>query len=67
MADNNHVLQLTAAQLDEALEGGRYAVRFTEQALEEEQKAQARANIGAATVQEVLDALPIYAGEVEDA
>ena len=34
--------------------------------LTDEQKAQARANIGAATVAEVLAALPIYNGEVEE-
>jgi hypothetical protein len=43
------------------------AVTFTEQTLTEEQKAQARENIGAATVADVLAALPVYNGEVEDA
>ena len=33
--------------------------------LTEEQKAQARENIGAVTLAEVLEALPIYNGEVE--
>ena len=39
-------------------------VRYTSQALTAEQMAQARANIGAATVDEVLAALPVYKGEV---
>jgi hypothetical protein len=37
-------------------------VRFTEQNLTEEQKAQARDNIGAATVVDVLAALPTWEG-----
>ena len=41
------------------------SVRYDEQTLTEEQKAQARENIGAATVEDVLDALPVYNGEVE--
>ena len=42
-------------------------VSYNPQTLTDEQKAQARENIGAATVAEVLAALPVYAGEVEDA
>ena len=34
--------------------------------LNEEQKAQARANIGAVTLAEVLESLPVYNGEVEE-
>lgn len=37
-------------------------VLYTEQALTEEQKAQVRQNIGAATVEDVLAALPIGEG-----
>jgi hypothetical protein len=42
------------------------AVLYTAQELTEEQKAQARNNIGAVTLEEVLAALPVYNGEVED-
>lgn len=42
------------------------AVRYTAQSLTDGQKAQARANIGAVTLAEVLEALPIYNGEVEE-
>ena len=40
------------------------AVLYTEQTLTDEQQAQARKNIGAATVEEVIAALPVYNGEV---
>lgn len=40
------------------------AVHFTEQTLTPEQQAQARANIGAVTVADVISALPVYKGEV---
>lgn len=42
-----------------------YDVLCREQTLSEEDKAQARANIGAATVEEVIQALPLYNGESE--
>lgn len=38
------------------------AVTYTPQTLAEDQQAQARANIGAVTLQDVLDALPVYDG-----
>ena len=38
------------------------AVRFEEQTLTEEQKAKARENIGAVTMDEVLAALPVGEG-----
>ena len=40
-------------------------IKYTPQTLIEEQKAQARENIGAVTLEEVLANLPIYNGEVE--
>ena len=40
------------------------AVRYTSQTLTPEQQAQARENIGAATVADVIAALPVYNGEV---
>lgn len=40
------------------------AVHFAEQTLTTEQQAQARANIGAVTVDDVISALPVYKGEV---
>lgn len=45
---------------------GGNAVQYVEQELTAEQKAQARANIGAATVDDVIAALPVYKGEVEN-
>ena len=42
------------------------AVLYTAQALTPEQQAQARANIGAVTLDEVLVKLPVYNGEVEE-
>jgi hypothetical protein len=54
-----------AAELVEVPDSGGNAVQYVPQELSEEQKAQARANIGAATVGAVLDALPVYNGEVE--
>ena len=44
--------------------GSQDSVLYTEQTLTPEQQAQARENIGAATVDEVIAALPIYDGEV---
>ena len=41
------------------------AVHTVPQDLTESEKEQARENIGAATVEDVLDALPVYNGEVE--
>lgn len=54
-------------QAIEALSGGNSpdAVLIVPQTLNDAQKAQARKNIGAASVEEVLAALPVYAGEVE--
>lgn len=54
-------------QLDQALLNATHAVSHAPQTLTDEQKAQARANIGAVTVDEVLAKLPVYQGEVEDA
>ena len=42
------------------------AVRYTAQSLTDTQQKQARDNIGAVTLAEVLEALPIYNGEVEE-
>lgn len=49
-----------------AFQGATGAVLYTAQNLTEAQKAQARINIGAATVKDVIAALPVYNGEVED-
>lgn len=46
----------------EKIGGSADAVLYTEQNLTEEQKAQARENIGVATIEEVLAALPIGEG-----
>ena len=40
-------------------------VRFSPQSLTDGEKAQARTNIGAATIEEVIAALPVYNGETE--
>lgn len=57
---------LTTPINPEKFGGGTDAVTYTPQTLTEEQKAQARENIGAVTLEEVLDALPVYNGEVEE-
>ncbi len=59
---------VTVDELGEMMPGGGSpdAVLYTPQTLTDAQKAQARKNIGAATVDEVVAALPVYAGEVED-
>ena len=54
----------TPGALDEIAALAANAVLHTAQTLTSEQMAQARANIGAVTVSEVLDALPVYNGEV---
>jgi lysophospholipase L1-like esterase len=46
MPDENYQLSFTAAEIDERLTRAGNSILFTEQALTEEQKAQARANIG---------------------
>ena len=53
-------------QLDQALLNAMHAVSYAPQTLTEPEKAQARKNMGAATVDEVIAALPTYKGEVED-
>lgn len=59
----------TGAEVDEAVSkvlngevGSKDAVLYTAQTLTEQQKAQARENIGAATVEDVLAALPTWEG-----
>ena len=61
---NEYKLSFTAEQIDEILKEASSAVLYTEQVLTEKQKAQVRANIGAATVVDVISALPVYKGEV---
>lgn len=54
-----------AVELPVGQGSGGNAVQYVPQVLTPEQKAQARANIGAATVDDVIAALPVYNGEVE--
>lgn len=59
---NEHKLSFTAADIEERLRKAGDAVLCTEQSLSPEQQAQARANIGATSVEDVLAALPIGEG-----
>ena len=66
-ADTNAYLEGRFQSIEERLDSGDGggagdAVRYTPQTLTEEQKAQARENIGACTVAEVLEALPTWEG-----
>lgn len=48
--------------IDAALESAMRAIRIDRQTLTEDQKAQARENIGAVTVADVLAAIPVAEG-----
>lgn len=69
MAEGQYKSIHTGAEVDEAVSkvlngevGSKDAVLYTTQTLTEEQKAQARENIGAGTVEDVLAALPTWEG-----
>ena len=53
-----------ASSASKAAEVAATAVCYTAQSLTDGQKAQARANIGAVTLAEVLEDIPVYDGEV---
>lgn len=55
-------MTLPASEIDAALIAAKNAVTHTPQTLTEKQKAQARTNIGAASVEDVLAALPMGEG-----